>query len=120
MLGPITVFMHARRNPAGAERLLWCDFEAAQDAHSLMSHRYAISTQRVLRARLIAPGSATEPPDVLATVETEFDQHGSQFAEVKLSDDGGSVATTTTPRSSGCWPASRTRRTLRAARSRTS
>jgi hypothetical protein len=40
--------------------------------------------------RLIAPGSATEPPKVLTTVLTEFDQRPGEQAKVKIKDNAGS------------------------------
>ena len=79
-----TAFMHARQNPAGAQRLVWCTIEAEQQASSDSSGDYFVMTRRTLRVRLIDPGSADETPQTLATVETEFDQRGdAERAHVK-------------------------------------
>lgn len=86
-----TVFLHARKNPGGAERLIWCELDARQYASGQGSGRYAVTSHRTLRVRLIAPGSATEAPKVLAIVETEFDQPDDERAEVKR--DGGETRT---------------------------
>ena len=79
-----TVFLHARKNPAGAERLLWCTIVAHQQAFQDGSGDYVVITRRSLRARLINPGSSDAPVAALAVVNTEFDQRGdAERARVK-------------------------------------
>ena len=81
--GP-TAFIHARKNPSGAQRLVWCTIAAEQQAASDSSGDYVVFTRRTLRVRLIDPGAADAPPQTLATVDTEFDQRGdAERARVK-------------------------------------
>jgi hypothetical protein len=70
-----TAFVHARKNPSGAERLVWCVIEAEQLASSDAGD-YVVSARRTLRVRLIDPGSTDALPKLLAVVDTEFDQRG--------------------------------------------
>jgi hypothetical protein len=87
---PISIFLHARKNPAGEDRLALCEMEASQLVREQTSDTATIQSTRLLMVRLIAPGSATEPPKVLTTVLTEFDQRPGEQAKVKIKDNAGS------------------------------
>jgi hypothetical protein len=83
------VFLHARKNPVGEARLVLCEVTARQQVRSVESDAIVIGTDRVLLVRLIAPGSSSEPPRVLASVQTEFNQRPGDQARVKTRDSTG-------------------------------
>ena len=77
------VMIHARKNPAGAERLVWCELEARQSTRQQQAEQYRVMSSRTLRVRLVSPGSETAAPSLLQTVDTEFDQRDEDYATVK-------------------------------------
>ena len=83
------VFFQARKNPAGADRLIFCELNVSQQVRSVESDGFTIGTERALTVRLYAPPSAKEPPNLLAVVQTDFDQRPAEQAKVK-SKGGGS------------------------------
>ena len=80
---PAMAFCGTRKNLAGAERIVWCELEARQEANQQNSSTYKVLARRTLRVRLIDPGAAEKPPQRLDLVETQFDQRGVDLAEVK-------------------------------------
>jgi hypothetical protein len=84
------VFFQTRKNPAGADRLIFCELDASQQMRSIDSDGYTIGSERTLTVRLYAPGSAKEPPNLLAVVQTGFDQRPAEQAKVKSKGGGSS------------------------------
>ena len=85
----IWVSVHTRKNPKGEERLVLCELEASQQVRGAESNAVIIGSDRSLIVRLIAPGSATDPPKALAFVQTEFNQRPDEQAKVKTGGSGG-------------------------------
>jgi hypothetical protein len=83
-------FFQMRKNPAGADRLIFCELNSSQQVRSIESDGFTISAERALTVRLYAPASATEPPKTLAVVQTDFDQRPSEQSKVKSKGGGSS------------------------------
>jgi len=83
-------FFQMRKNPAGADRLIFCELNATQQVRSVESDSFTISAERALTVRLYAPASATDAPTALAVVQTDFGQRPGEHAKVKSKGSGSS------------------------------
>ena len=75
--------LHLRKNPAGADRLLLCAFDAKHSASGTAYNEWAIVSQRALRVRLIDPGTAERAPTTLFDSETLVAQTADDRATIK-------------------------------------